>query len=129
MNKPLPPGRELDAAIAEKVFGWKLYQYFDEAPFEREASTPEDYCRAANNDGWYWSGEGAEGEAWQFKPSTDIASAWSVVEKLNSAPHYMPFYLKSEGMSEYIARFVDSEGEADSAPHAICLAALKAVES
>lgn len=112
--------RELDTLVAEKVMG-----------FQRHKTEP------------YWvtpSGDYLH----TFKPSTDIAAAWSVVEKLNySGDKYTrDFFLQKECIElsprrwQWFAWFrkdsadqgIEYSAEADTAPLAICLAALKAVE-
>lgn len=73
----LKPGRELDALVAEKVFGWRLYNY-DESRF---AETERDYEDASYMDGWVWERDTITREAYQFKPSSSIADAWAIVDK------------------------------------------------
>lgn len=111
-------GRELDALVAEKVMGHKVKwgrsrfypldydtPFFDEQPLKR--SIPN--------------------------YSTDIAAAWEVVEKLKeqTAPERD---IEIGCYSFYRVSIVDAATEAeiavmenDSAPLAICLAALKAL--
>lgn len=108
------PSRELDALVAEKVMGWK---------WEDDRLTIEGHYKDEN--GEYHS---------SFFPSTDIAAAWEVVEKFDRyeivktelplptgevwKPHVVLSHWKK-----------DSFGTAfgDTVPHAICLAALKAI--
>ena len=103
-------GRELDALIAEKVMGL-----------------------AGVRDGKSW----LYGDNWTYHKkgvlclvphySTQIADAWLVVEK------FFKFSLGSDGLI-YLCKFADapnknwSLGTGDTAPLAICLAALKEVE-
>ena len=116
-------GRELDALIAEKVMGWE-----------------------ATADGLYWDARqkrtrlvlgsaiakkreemGIEnGPGFVFAPSTDIAAAWEVVEKADLWSLYGSI---GDGPYRACIQFEDREGlmTADTAPLAICLAALKAV--
>ena len=69
--------------------------------------------------------------------STDIASAWQVVEKLNTLPggEYISLTRGIPGIPDpnYRVQFcvagVLDNAEAPTAPHAICLAALKAVDA
>ena len=115
-------GRELDALIAEKVMGWE-----------------------ATADGLYWDARqkrtrlvlgsaiakkreemGIEnGPGFVFAPSTDIAAAWEVVEKADLWSLYGSI---GDGPYRACIQFEDREGlmTADTAPLAICLAALKA---
>jgi hypothetical protein len=78
----------------------------------------------------FWHDENQQ-ERWQAPNySTDIAAAWLVVEKLRGA------WDISSGATSWVAHLSVSEGpwsdrhaaaEAEAAPHAICLAALKAI--
>jgi len=93
----LKPGPELDLLIAEKIMGW--------------------------------SGEGLKaaevGVLWS--PSTRIADAWEVVEKLelSIAPYEIG---PMKWMASKTSYFIDSETESgETAPLAICRAALTAV--
>lgn len=70
--------RTIDRLIAEKVMGWKLYNYTDSA----YASNDAHYEDAARNDGWLWEGRGGDSEAWQWCPSTRPNDAQQVREKL-----------------------------------------------
>ncbi len=101
-------GRELDALIAEKVMG----RAFD-AEFHRE-------CAEDN----------LETELRNY--STDIAAAWEVVEKLRSegcrysitdCPHE-----KRPTVQLTLKTGAACGAYAPTVPHAICLAALKALE-
>lgn len=100
----MKPGRELDALIAEKVMG--LITDLDRQTvwdvYEKPGYPLPHY-------------------------STDIASAWLVVEKLDLHLELLTYKKKSK--TEWCAIFdIDDEGWGATAPHAICLAALKAVE-
>mgnify|MGYP001144293395 CR=1 FL=1 len=97
----LQPGRELDALVAEKIFG-------------------------VNNPDARWS------------PSTDIAAAWEVVEKM-SKTHFSEIAMTEleDGTWGWMARFILVLNEpytvngyratAKTSPEAICKAALLAV--
>lgn len=98
------PGPELDALIAKKVMGWTLgksddhYYLMDGRHIDRRVGT-----------GW--------------SPSTNITHAFEVVEKVG--PQFEIIYQPN---GRWLARFGNTiQAEADTAPHAICLAALKAV--
>lgn len=106
----LPPGRELDALIAEKVM---------QNPLGRPSFE--------------------EGQKYFLDLqhySTDIAAAWEVVERLGLAiginevrPEEGKWIcLKDMGEGEGWLFGIFEGAYADTAPHAICLAALKAVE-
>lgn len=112
----LEAGRELDALIAEKVMGWTPHcqnpaHYVEVANSTSEMSVIQEVVA-------YW------------RPSTDIAAAWQVVEKLRAAGW---FYSLSDAVEipEYIVMFYqpdspDAQAMDESAPLAICRAALKA---
>jgi len=118
-------GSELDAQIAEKVFGWKkIYR--------------KDYPDSGDWRGldWMWDkNEGALYWTAQFAPkySTDISIAWTVIEKLKETHPHLYFQLhENKGTGErYIAQFHDFnveeqyQGQSNNVAHAICLAALK----
>jgi hypothetical protein len=132
----LKPSRELDALIAEKVMGWRPMQSF---PFKQE-DWPA-FCDLDGREIW-------QGDIPHF--STDIAAAWEVVEKIPMTI-YAPGAPYADG--EYCNHGQDYDDEDDptgigpwaaeadhpdkarlsdrvygvSGPHAICLAALRAV--
>lgn len=130
-------GRELDALIAEKVMGlehreWKPY-YAPEGWFPREQRG------AVGVDGVPMP-EGYEPDLPCY--STDIAAAWQVVERLLSLGFWPDLISshRSDGQNWRceIDRYTPPDAETDpfpvsaisaSAPHAICLAALAAVNA
>ena len=96
------PGRELDALVAEKVFGETIFKH--KADWE-----PPEY-------------------------STDISAAWEVVNKLSGGFYFSidgQWRSQLTGKISWRSRFKPSLDapyiSGDTAPHAICLAALKAV--
>jgi hypothetical protein len=96
------PGRELDALVAEKAMGMLTQVSGDRYKY-------------------YWM-RPSEDVHWDTLPrySTDIATAWALVEKFRLA--VTPW--STQG---WIATVEPGEGwicPADTAPHAICLAAL-----
>lgn len=112
------PGRELDALVAEKITG------LIDIAIRATSCDSTDLTHAF--DGKY-----------HLVPhySTDIATAWEVVDKVLSMPH-TEFHLDYDG--EWNAQFridvtdrqyTDCYSYSKSAPHAICLAAIKAVEA
>jgi len=128
------PGRELDALIAEKVMGWK--------PDYPGGWLHQPKNKPVNNK--YLDKDGCT----ILPPySTDIAVAWEVVNILKEHKDYVCFeftdynssptatnceeWLNDEITSGYFAGFCLGRGTvcaaALTAPHAICLAALKAV--
>lgn len=63
----MPAGPEMDALVAEMVMEWRFRTDFDYSP-------PVDF----------WDGPGVVREIALWRPSTDIAAAWEVVEKLRA---------------------------------------------
>ena len=120
-------GRELDALIAKKVFGCPVV-YKDDRP----------WCGCKDEEHATWWHEIKHDLKWY---STDLEEAWEVVEKIKrdhaKDPYGDDFFLRQDG-AKWVAGFgtdaphenfgsdPDSEGTADTVPHAICLAALKA---
>jgi hypothetical protein len=105
----MSPGRELDALVAEKVMGVST------EIVERGLSYEESKCitvRACSS---------------RFLPhySTNIAAAWEVVSEMADKGY---LYALSPGVCNFCLLGTNTwtRGEG-SAPHAICLAALKAV--
>jgi hypothetical protein len=86
-------GRELDALVAERVFGWRWWSPADDGPFRvlvspgMHAFAEETPAGTAEEDVWRdprcWSYTTAAGPH-QFVPrySTGISVAWEVVEKM-----------------------------------------------
>jgi hypothetical protein len=107
----LKPSRELDALIAEKVMGWKLEEHFG---LRR----------------WVWklpADQLINGLQWIDNPlpfSEEISSAWQVVEKLKSDERDFKIWFIGNWQASFGSPGI---GESNSAPHAICLAALKAL--
>jgi hypothetical protein len=121
-------GREMDALVAEKVFGG-----------------PE-----AHKDWYWWDGANmvwSNDTAYGAKPilipalfagphfSTDISAAWEAVEKMKQGGHIFTFEMVTDDEDQYSAGFERKmedykpiwSGFGDTAPLAICRAALLAV--
>ena len=111
-------GRELDAMVAEKVMGWTM------AP---------DGCWVivTHNDPDDGLGPRQADETWS--PSRDISAAWDVFERLSDRlPCIMLNQPNDNHPREWCVEWFDGEQTldivtADTAPLAICLAALKAL--
>lgn len=113
----MTPGRELDTLVAEKVFKYSIFKkrwkegshsgfidsWIDSAGFEIPGQLPE--------------------------YSTDISAAWEVVEKLRPelCIEIMPWGDNYHVRVLSVTLEQKSRASCRSAPHAICLAALKAV--
>ena len=120
------PGRNLDVLVAEKVFGLRTGM----ANFE-SGSVPIILDKFLDIEVPYYS--------------TQIEAAWTVVEKVKSIqPHPNFFGLARDHLQRFTIQHEEArwkagwapinldgvmtvEAEAESAPHAICLAALKAL--
>lgn len=122
----MKPGRELDALIAEKVMGYKRIDFKDLKHLENEDS-PHIWV---DPDGF------KHGCSPPF--STSIEAAWEVVEKLQSNGGFVFEFKSSEKFvqavfnhllptPETLWRGSTVWTEKVTAPHAICLAALKAL--
>jgi hypothetical protein len=117
-------GRELDALVAEKVMGFHkhhAHDYYINVPDEEWDN---------NNDApfpYYWP-------QWGFPPySTSIADAWLVVEKLReNFDGIVLAYRNGDTGKEWRVEFNTEHGwsaeYAETAPMAICLAALEAIK-
>jgi hypothetical protein len=132
-NKP-EAGRELDALVAEKVMGWTWWR--SSATGRRGIFAPGVIPRGA----YEWFKELADGTeelcrdwgAYLPAYSTDIAMAWRVVEKMNrhrfSIGEFKPGTWKASFSELSPIRPMPCLATAATAPLAICLAALEAVE-
>lgn len=118
-------GRELDALVAEKVMGWQSIEYND---FKIWAH--QDYLPAITNHPLGFAMP--EGYSPLPRYSTNIAAAWKVVEKFEAKHWEISISTDEIGYLVYLTRRNDDggsttfKGEADTAPLAICLAALNA---
>jgi len=118
-------GRELDAQVAELVMGWKLGpSYLEPNPVEFFWNTG----RAEPND---------ELSINDWNPSTSIQDAWLVVEEVGKRTGYgveIEYPCGEEGTwqvrfeASVAGKWMGGFGEADTAPEAICMAALEALK-
>lgn len=136
-------GRELDAAVAERVMGWEWFT----AVNVNVLVPPEHHWRVQRS--WRIPGKHGEeddidsarfydsrngGKQAPVVPaySTNIAAAWLVVEELTA--HGLRLSLDMFGGDPWWAEFADERWErgaqatAPTAPEAICRAALAAME-
>lgn len=131
MEQEIKAGRELDALIAEKVFGWTAERRSDASMREVSLLAP-----GIAGKPWrftqYLNESGTSRELGDFGPphySTDIAAAWEVVARmkgylvLKQTGYRVPDFWSAEFVGYRDSLVI---GEA-SAPLAICKAALKAV--
>ncbi len=107
-------GRELDAKVAEEVMGWEIITLGN-----------TDVWAERLVDGW-------EPKRQNWNPSTQIADAWLVVEKMKNDWCNLEFmcgrYQAKFKTGARVIEYKYYEAQADTAPLAICLAALKAIE-
>lgn len=110
----MKPGRELDALVAEKVMG-----------FHRAS---DGWFRTETHPGGVITA--AVGHIDLPHYSINISAAWEVVEKLLETGSFSIYHYISAPESKWRAQFLRAGSahvaQAESAPRAICLAALKA---
>lgn len=119
----LTAGQKLDALVAGKVMGWTGYRY------EREGSEHTEWIEV--------NGRGKRVYC-DWHPSTDIAAAWQVVERIlaieKAKKTDLPVFVVDASPSGGSAMIQIGMGcrvvteNAETVPLAICRAALKAVE-
>lgn len=124
----MPAGAEMDALVAISLFGWSNLQWRDADHYVspgcgRNSSSPAGYY-----------GKGPNMECFlTHRYSTDIAAAWLVVEKLRDSDQLESIALGNWEDSRWTKWVVtlrcfadDQDGRGETAPLAICRAALKA---
>lgn len=113
--------REIDRLVATKVMGWKIYA--DSAGYKFWSINENDISRIICS-------------VTSFEPTKDIADAWQVVEKLRERKIFSLYDAWDEddnkifcAVFEYNDTYhvVEYKEYAETAPLAICLAALKSV--
>lgn len=138
MREPMTAGRELDALVAEKVMDW--------TPWVEQRGGYEHitWQKAGEREPWHRS-RNFDAERQRYSPlvrydahhhiesglprfSRDIADAWNVVEKLQESGDAISliWYGDAKVWGCLIHRLPVPEGDAATAPLAICLAALAA---
>jgi hypothetical protein len=106
MIKPILSGRELDLLVAEKVMEHKIDSFGFERTNDYDGTDLKNY-------------------------STDISAAWEVVEKIENYFELTKIVIEpTKTKTIYTANILignnSFRGHSQSAPHAICLAALRA---
>lgn len=115
----LKPGKDLDALVAQKVFGLKVKRWSDNI-----SGNPDN----ANTHYWY---EIEGDKAFTVVPpySTDIKAAWEVAAKFPDRFMVERVYHNGEG---WVCELALGHGgywaHGHTAEHAICLAALEAIK-
>jgi len=121
-------GRELDALVAEKVFGWKWIRFRYElggaqGPEEAIQVSPDDFPGYFDEDS-YMADDGKYPRSYhpRGRPaySTDIAAAWFVVERMRDDKSWERFVWNLPGALSGIHSMLEQL-----TPIAICRAALK----
>jgi hypothetical protein len=97
---------QINREIAEKVMGW----------IQNGTAA---YSDPNNGEVWFWD---------EWNPAERIDHAWMVVEKLGATIQVGPNHDKSVCYF-WLGNGVGAHEEADTAPMAICLAALEAVKA
>ena len=106
-------GRQLDAEVAVKVMGWMLvHKPIGDGPRTDAAISPTTQCMMSIP-----------------HYSTDIEAAWAVVEKLSmtTKQYWRTDYFSTGAHVEVSVGGQSYEAAEETMPHAICLAALKAM--
>jgi hypothetical protein len=130
----MKPGREIDILIAEKVMGYNLTRY-DVSWYESgnlRIEIVKSLAKAME------LAEEKKGRILNFKSySTDIEAAWEVVNKCIGLREYFQFKITNYAVrNEWTAHLeihndnlpsYELSASGETAPHAICLAALKTV--
>jgi ABA sandwich protein len=145
----LEPGRELDALVAEKVMGWLwCIQACGDISRPGQYEWSRFLAPPANAAAWrdIWNGKTEaiieERPRFAMGFSTDIAAAWLVVEKMRQTKRFCCLKLHSDfdfvysfSLTLYTQRYQDCGrhepdfiAQAQTAPLAVCRAALKAVK-
>jgi len=105
----LPAGRGLDRLVAELVMGWR--------------------GETLGGRTWWRSPDGGTRPAADWQPSTRIADAWEVVERLRAIDFYGTT-IEAHADDRWIVRVysndIEKAASADTAPLAICRAATAA---
>ena len=146
----LQPGPELDALVAEKVMGWtrplgglcgewrKVHEEEHAGDAEWENTQTGEYVTAEQAySAWWWRKPTGMYSKAVPAYSTSIADAWEVLPKLHRL-NYVVYINPSSLGGGYVECFYPGHDAEDSfpeffdvcgqqVPHAICLAALKAV--
>lgn len=112
MKRDTEPGRDLDRMVAEKVFGYEVGMVGDKFVYRSPGGCGTYECQRLHAK-----------DLPEF--STDIAAAWPVVEKLKDRVIDLLYHPEADAWSVMIG---DLNTTGYTAPHAICLAALRAIE-
>jgi hypothetical protein len=143
----MKPGRSLDALVAEKVMGWRVWpedrtahEWDQFLPWPRGVITAHGLVVIRSDSHNIWTSDK------RWSPSTDIAAAWEVVNAMPDRARmaiFAPGAVVEPGRhngEDWFVRIYAAPNDDDpwnwdepinvfapTAPHAICLAALKIV--
>ena len=123
----MPAGREMDALVAE-FMGWMIYPFDEHRGNHEWLDNLSNYPYLTDQHGYYllWRKPKEDGERWS--PSTFIAAAWEVVEKLFRTGWNVSVDTDLLGFCATV--WNEDDGQyfncANTAPLAICRAAWKA---
>lgn len=106
------PGRELDALVAEKAMGLEHVRTQEQGHHTDLVHGPSEMAGVARIVPCY---------------STSIAAAWEVVERLSQSDDVVICSTSTGWSAQLDINPLPTISYADTAPHAICLAALRAV--
>lgn len=123
--EPRTAGRELDALVAEKVMGLSV-SWRSLHPNPDASDPPEIYLLDDKGDMPLL--EVRSGDGWTFLPrySTDITAAWQVVERMKERGYWLCLIQNQLLFSaSFDSVLTDHRATGETAPHAICLAALE----
>jgi hypothetical protein len=119
--------RELDREVAEVVMGWTLKQSMKDFGLDRDLEKWGDESGHS-----FYIGDDPDSEAKRFHPSSSIAAAWQVVEKMRERGYWLSLEGPDLPEPSWGAYFENGqrnswhEGYAPTAPEAIARAALAA---
>lgn len=116
-------GRDLDNLIAGRVMGWKP---------RKTLKTPPGFVELVADVYTWWTPDGSMQTDWDYEWSNDIHCAWLVVERMHTehkdclALSYAIHDCSATMKWQAVFRHSNVFAIADTAPLAICRAALKA---
>lgn len=126
----MKPGKELDALVAEHVMGFYVNRFL--YTYIHDGKTKE--CTTWMIDPKRKEEPAQTRQDITINPipySTDIAMAWKVADKIRHFSRLYDFEIYAYGDNQFTATFTTNKEyiahSDESAPHAICLAALNAV--
>jgi hypothetical protein len=115
--------RMIDGLIAELLFDWEWHES-EYMEIKRKMLIPP-----IGDEKRLWTGMWGENGVPNYCPyySTSLTDAWLIVEKLKQEDQYL-FRLENGDLYDYECWFDNYRGEGNTAPMAICMAALKVYE-